>query len=144
MDQQQAAKTEGLPPEPRGFGEHVRGLAGEYAHEQGWGLNEAERTALPETPQDTDGGKDYEYGARDFGDEPINTARIAGDAERSAKDLNSRETGTAGGGHPHDGPQNYGIETNNPTSNETHGGGAPRQSPEAANTTPKVTPETEV
>ena len=59
--------------EPRGFGEHTRGLSGEYAHEQGWGLNEAERTRPNRVPQDTDGGTDYEYGARDFGDEPVNT-----------------------------------------------------------------------
>ena len=62
------------PAEPRGFGERTRGLAGEYAHEQGWGLDEEERTKLPDQPQDTDGGTDYEYGARDFGDEPVNTA----------------------------------------------------------------------
>ncbi len=62
------------PPEPRGFGEHSRGLAGEYAHEQGWGLDVEERTKQPEAAQDTDGGVDYEYGARDFGDEPVNTA----------------------------------------------------------------------
>ena len=62
------------PAEPRGFGEHTRGLAGEYAHEQGWGLDEEERTRLPDQPQNTDGGTDYEYGARDFGDEPVNTA----------------------------------------------------------------------
>ena len=60
------------PVEPRGFGEHTRGLAGEYAHEQGWGLDEAERTRVPQAAQDTDGGTDYEYGARDFGDEPVN------------------------------------------------------------------------
>ncbi len=35
-----------------------------------------ERTKLAPGPQDTDGGTDYEYGAHDFGDEPINTARI--------------------------------------------------------------------
>ena len=64
------------PDEPRGLGEHARGLASEYAHEQGWGLNEEERTQLPETPSDTDGGTDYEYGARDFGDEPVNTSRF--------------------------------------------------------------------
>ena len=64
----------GPPPEPRGFGERTRGLAGEYAHEQGWGLDKEERTKLPSEPQDTDGGTDYEYGARDFGDEPVNTA----------------------------------------------------------------------
>lgn len=62
-----------VPAEPRGFGEHTRGLASEYAHEQGWGLAEEERTHQAESPQDTDGGTDYEYGARDFGDEPINT-----------------------------------------------------------------------
>lgn len=63
-----------VPLEPRGFGERTRGLAGEYAHEQGWGLDEAERVKQPGAPQDTDGGADYEYGARDFGDEPVNTA----------------------------------------------------------------------
>ena len=61
------------PVEPRGFGEHTRGLSGECAHEQGWGLDEGERTRQADAPQDTDGGTDYEYGARDFGDEPVNT-----------------------------------------------------------------------
>ena len=59
--------------EPRGFGEHTRGLAGEYAHEQGWGLDEAERTKQPEGQQDLDGGRNFDYGARDFGDEAANT-----------------------------------------------------------------------
>ena len=67
-------KATGKPVEPRGFGEHSRGLAGEYAHEQGWGLDTEERTKQPDAPQDADGGTDYEYGARDFGDEPVNTA----------------------------------------------------------------------
>jgi hypothetical protein len=65
------------PEEPRGFGEHTRGFAGEYAHEQGWGLDEENRTAQPTSPQDTDGGANYEYGARDFGDEPTNADRFA-------------------------------------------------------------------
>ena len=60
------------PVEPRGFGHHTRGLAGEYAHEQGWGLDEPERTLQLPTPQDADGGTDYDYGARDFGDTPVN------------------------------------------------------------------------
>lgn len=60
--------------EPRGFGEHSRGLAGEYAHEQGWGLNLEQRKRQSAQPENTDGGTDYEYGARDFGDEPVNTA----------------------------------------------------------------------
>lgn len=59
------------PREPRGFGQHAHGLASEYAQEQGWGLNEEERTRQPEGRQVTDGGTDYEYGARDFGDEPV-------------------------------------------------------------------------
>ncbi|MEO6803978.1 MAG: hypothetical protein ABI197_12125 [Granulicella sp.] len=60
-----------IDPEPRGFGEHTRGLSGEYAHEQGWGLDVEERTRGPKNP---DGGTDYEYGARDFGDEAVNVA----------------------------------------------------------------------
>lgn len=63
------------PAEPRGFGEHTRGLSGEYAHELGWGLEVEQRTRMPKRPQDIDGGKDYDYGARDFGDEPINMER---------------------------------------------------------------------
>ena len=59
--------------EPRGFGEHSRGLSGEYAHEQGWGLNIEQRRRVSATPQNTGGGVDYDYGARDFGDEPVNT-----------------------------------------------------------------------
>jgi hypothetical protein len=64
------------PAEPRGLGEHARGLASEYAHEQGWGLEQDQRTRPPEGTQDVSGGTDYEYGARDFGDEPINTDRF--------------------------------------------------------------------
>lgn len=66
-------QTKEAAEEPRGFGEHTRGLAGEYAHEQGWGLDVEERTKQPDTPQDMDGGTDYEYGAADFGDVPVNT-----------------------------------------------------------------------
>ena len=68
----QPAESEPVP-EPRGFGEHSRGLAGEYAHEQGWGLNEEERKAIPKGRQPEFGGTDYEYGARDFGDEAEDT-----------------------------------------------------------------------
>jgi hypothetical protein len=62
------------PAEPRGFGEHSRGLAGEYAHEQGWGLNVQQRQHDTSKPQNTDGGTEYDYGAQDFGDKPVNTA----------------------------------------------------------------------
>jgi len=60
-------------PEPRGFGEHTRRTSGENAHQQGWGLNEDERRRLPNTRKDYQGGTDDEYGARDFGDEAVDT-----------------------------------------------------------------------
>ena len=80
--------------EPRGFGEHSRGLSGEYAHEQGWGLHEAERRKQSSAPRDTDGDTDYEYGARDFGDEPVNTSIEHSEAEPTqprSKNSNSNE-----------------------------------------------------
>ncbi len=65
-DQEDTSKKE-----PLGFGVHAHGLASEYAQEQGWGLNEQERTAVPEGKQVTDGGVAYDYGAQDFGDGPV-------------------------------------------------------------------------
>lgn len=65
-------RQEDSSAEPRGFGQHSRGLAGENAHEQGWGLNIEQRRRESTEPQNTDGGTDYDYGAQDFGDEPIN------------------------------------------------------------------------
>lgn len=59
--------------EPRGFGKHSRGRSGEYAHEQGWGLNIEQRRRESMQPQNIDGGVDYDYGAQDFGDEPLST-----------------------------------------------------------------------
>jgi len=59
--------------EPRGFGKHSRGLSGEYAHQQGWGLNLEQRRRESGQPQNIDGGSDRDYGAQDFGDEPVNT-----------------------------------------------------------------------
>ena len=92
-------KTNKETPEPRGFGEHARGLAGEYAHEQGWGLNEAERTALPEDRQPTYGGKEYDYGARDFGDEPTDmTGTEGGRAEDLEKSVEKALEGSTQGG----------------------------------------------
>ncbi|HEV2575931.1 MAG TPA: hypothetical protein VGU25_01860 [Acidobacteriaceae bacterium] len=75
--------------EPRGFGEHTRGLSGEYAHEQGWGLNIEQRRRESVNPQNTDGGLDYNYGARVFGDEPVNTQldpNAAGQQQNTRKD----------------------------------------------------------
>lgn len=58
--------------EPKGLGEHARGIASENAHQQGWGLNEGERAQASAEATVEVGGSDYDYGARDFGDEPIN------------------------------------------------------------------------
>jgi hypothetical protein len=64
--------TSSVPVEPRGFGQRSRGLGAEYAHEQGWDLDIDERTRISQTPENSR-GKEYDYGARDFGDEPRNT-----------------------------------------------------------------------
>lgn len=77
-------ETDVAEQEPSGFGEHTRGPASEYAHEQGWGLNEEERTKLPEGKQDMDGGTDYEYGPRDFGDTAVDTSKAKPKSERTA------------------------------------------------------------
>jgi len=79
-----AHEQQRTPQEPRGFGEHSRGLPGEYAHEQGWGLDEEERKRQAAPPRDTDGGDDYNYGARDFGDEPENLAGAGGNGGEEA------------------------------------------------------------
>lgn len=63
--------------EPQGFTVHHSGLASEYARELGWGINVDERTKTPKQKQDYDGGRNYEYGAQDFGD----TAADAGSAQ---------------------------------------------------------------
>lgn len=75
--------------EPLGFGKHRHGLASEYAQEQGWGTNEAERTKLPEEKQDYQGGTDYDYGARDFGDtaEDTSGAQPSEKLERRVKEF---------------------------------------------------------
>ncbi len=92
-------KTDGTVPEPRGFGERARGLAGEYAHEQGWGLNEAERTALPKGREPNYGGAEYDYSARDFGDEPTDmTAAAGGKADELERDVEKALGGTTQGG----------------------------------------------
>ena len=70
---------------PQGFTVHSSGLASEYAREQGWGINEEERTKTPRQKQNYDGGRDYDYGARDFGDEAedAGSARPAGERNRA-------------------------------------------------------------
>jgi hypothetical protein len=56
--------------EPEGLGEHKRGPASEQAHEQGWGMNEEDRTTPPQGRPAHYGGKGFDYGAQDFGDTP--------------------------------------------------------------------------
>lgn len=68
---------------PQGFTIHSSGLASEYAREQGWGINEEERTKTPRQKQDYDGGKEYDYGARDFGDRAEDTSSAHAPAERN-------------------------------------------------------------
>lgn len=82
-----------VPVEPRGFAEHTRGLSGEYAHELGWGLEVERRTRMPQGPQDIDGGKDYDYSARDFGDEPVNMERAGASGGPEAEEAGRRALG---------------------------------------------------
>lgn len=67
MSDERKNKEEGQK-EPSGLGEHERGPASEKAHEQGWGLNEDQRTEQPEGRPAHYGGKGFDYGAQDFGD----------------------------------------------------------------------------
>ena len=62
--------------EPSGFTPRTGGLASEYAREQGWDINEEQRSQTPREKQKYDGGRDYDYGAQDFGDEPVDTAAV--------------------------------------------------------------------
>jgi hypothetical protein len=80
-----------LPVEPRGFGKRTHGLAAEYAHEQGWGLDIDERTKLSQIPENPR-GRDYDYGPRDFGDEPRSTEAPEPDILQNTPDPSSNET----------------------------------------------------
>lgn len=60
--------------EPKGFTTHTSGPASEFAREQGWDTNEEQRAQRPPGKQPYDGGRDYEYGARDFGDTAEDTS----------------------------------------------------------------------
>jgi hypothetical protein len=57
--------------EPLGFTPRTAGLASEYAREQGWDINEEQRAQTPREKQKYDGGRDYDYGAQDIPDEPV-------------------------------------------------------------------------
>lgn len=60
--------------DPLGFTPRSSRRASELAREQGWQMNEGERSRTPRTKQPYDGGTDYDYGARDFGDEAEDTS----------------------------------------------------------------------
>ena len=59
---------------PRGFTTQSSGLASEYAREQGWDTNQEQRAQTPSEKQPYDGGRDYDYGAREIGDLAIDTS----------------------------------------------------------------------
>lgn len=62
------------PQEPSGFTPRSSGRASERARQQGWQTNEEERTREAAGKLPSDGGTDYDYGARDFGDLPEDTS----------------------------------------------------------------------
>jgi hypothetical protein len=70
----QEAENSGEKRNPAGLTPRSGGLTSEYAREQGWDLNEAERMKSPQDKQEYDGGRDYEYGPRDFGDTAVDTS----------------------------------------------------------------------
>lgn len=76
-------RNEGQQREPRGFTPRTSRLASEYAREQGWDTNEEQRAQSPLEKQPYDGGRDYDYGARDFGD----TAEDASSAQSREEEL---------------------------------------------------------
>jgi len=81
--------------EPRGFSEHTRKTPSENAHELGWGLNQDERTRPPAGKKPYDGGTDYDYGARDFGDSPTDTSTDQAGQEAPPVERDSRKRGAA-------------------------------------------------
>ncbi|MFP5235558.1 MAG: hypothetical protein ACLGSD_06625 [Acidobacteriota bacterium] len=75
--------------EPKGFTTYTSGPASEYAREQGWDTNEEQRAQRPAGKQPYDGGRDYDYGARDFGDtaEDTSSAQPHQDVRKAAEKL---------------------------------------------------------
>ena len=82
-DSQQQDPPDQTTREPQGFTVHTGGLSSEYAREQGWGLNEEERTKTSQKKQNYDGGRDYEYGPRDFGEKAVDTSSTRPDLATS-------------------------------------------------------------
>jgi hypothetical protein len=92
--------------QPAGFTQHNGGLASEHAREQGWRMHEEERAKEAQGKQDSDGGTDHEYGAKDLGDSTVDnsTAQPAANAAKRVicipiNSLPSKRTLTASKGH---------------------------------------------
>jgi len=68
---------------PQGFTVHSSKRSSEYARELGWGINEEERTKTPQEKQNYDGGRNYDYGSRDFGDTAVDTSSAKPPADRN-------------------------------------------------------------
>jgi hypothetical protein len=62
--------------EPRGLDDRNLGPTAEAAHEQGWQINEDQRTTPPPGKPAHYGGKDYNYGAQDLGDTPEDMSQV--------------------------------------------------------------------
>jgi hypothetical protein len=71
-------KSKNSARRPKGFSPGASGPSGENAREQGWQLNEEERTRTAKSMQGKTGGRDYDYGAQDFGDTPRDTSSANG------------------------------------------------------------------
>lgn len=79
---------------PRGFSPGTTGAAGANAHEQGWQLNEEERSNTAKSLVGKTGGRDYNYGAQDFGDTPEDMSSLENSPKQPAPQSTpqSRET----------------------------------------------------
>jgi hypothetical protein len=75
---------------PKGFSPGARGPAGENAHEQGWQLNEEERTRIAKLMQGKTGGRDST--TRDFGDKPRDTSSANAPLQSSAQQAHGKQS----------------------------------------------------
>lgn len=62
--------------EPRGLDDRNLGPTAEAAHEQGWQINQEQRTSQPSGKPAHYGGTDYNYGAQDLGDTPEDMSQL--------------------------------------------------------------------
>lgn len=68
---------------PQGFTIYSSKRSSEFAREQGWGINEEERTKTAQQKQEYDGGLGYAYGAGPSGDTSMHPGRTELPVERS-------------------------------------------------------------